>query len=336
MSVLIQEVNGERAAAGRNRQLARVAGAVLLFLFLLPYVVTSFFGNVGDAGAGGMVSRTLAGWEKELAGGSIYAENITEVGRERIPLEIYLLDKLARSIHADYHVEALKAQAVLLRTALVEELWKNSGSIRGIVRVNEPEYGRGIINEDVIMAVVSTQGVILTYEEGPAKVAYFAVSNGRTRDSSEAFGQGGLPYFQPVDCNRDFLAENFTSQQTMSKSEFITLIEKAAMGASVSDSVEINDLHINRDSSGYIIDITVPASPAPVRLSGEECRFLWGLNSSCFSIEEGKGKIIFSVRGIGHGLGMSQYAANEMAKSENDYIDILEYFFSGLMLNKFE
>ena len=335
MSVLIQERNGEGAVSGRSKQFARVIGAVLLFSLLLPYVITSFFGNVGDAGAGGEVSRTLLGWEQELAGGSIYIENITEIGRERIPLEIYLLDKLARSINVDYHLEALKAQAVLLRTALVEELWKNSGSIRGVVRIHEPEYGRGSINEDVIMAVVSTQGVILTYQDKPAKVAYFAVSNGRTRDSSEAFGQGGLSYFQSVDCNRDFLAENFTSQKTMNKGEFVALIEKSAI-VSIADDFEIADLYINRDSSGYIIEITIPALPSPITLSGEECRYLWGLNSSCFSIEETKSKIIFSVRGIGHGLGMSQYAANEMAKGEKDYINILEYFFSGLMLNKFE
>jgi len=332
LNVLVQN---KRIVSGEKRMFTKILGTVLLFLFLLPFVVTSIFGNVNDIECLGVVGLALADWDKELCGGSIYVENRTNIGRERIPLEIYLLDKLARSINTDYHLEALKAQAVLLRTALLEELWEIEGSVRGTLKIADPEYGRGILTQDIIMAVTSTKGIILTYNDKPAKVAYFAVSNGRTRDGGEAFGQGNQPYFQAVDCNRDFLAESFTSQKTMSRSEFISAVEKAA-SITLADDFGINDMRINRDLSGYVTEITFEASPDPVTLSGEECRVIWGLSSSSFSIEENRNRIVFSVRGVGHGLGMSQFAANEMAKSDKDYLAILEYFFSGALLNKFE
>ncbi|MCL2052248.1 MAG: SpoIID/LytB domain-containing protein [Lachnospiraceae bacterium] len=328
-------LNQKRTVPGNNRLFAKILGTVLLFLFLLPYIITSLFGNVNHSTIGGTLNLLLNGLEKDLADSSIYIENTTTAGRERLPLEIYLLDKLSRSINPDYQLEALKAQAILLRTALMEELWENSGNIRGTVRINDHEYGQGLLNEDIVIAIASTRGVFLTYDDKPAKVAYFAVSNGRTRDGSEAFGQGVLPYFKAVDCNRDFLAENFTSQKTMTKNEFTAAIESHAL-ISLTNDFSLDDISINRDLSGYVIDVTINNQTEAVVLSGEECRQIWGLSSSSFSIDENRNRIVFSVRGIGHGLGMSQFAANEMAKNGNDYISILEYFFSGLMLTKFE
>ena len=334
--------NQKRIVSGKNNFFAKVLGTVLLFLFLLPYVITSLWGNANYSALKGSVNRTFFTWEKELSTSNIYIENISAIGNERIPLEIYLVDKLARSINTDYHPEALKAQAVLLRTALVAELRETNRINHGMetrpigtLRIAEPEYGRGLWNEDIIMAVVSTKGVILTYDNNPAKVAYFAVSNGRTRDGSEALGQDGLSYFKAVECNRDFMAENFASQKTMSKNDFINAVENAAP-VKLPDDFTLSDLLVNRDLSGYIIDITFDTGSLPLVLSGEECRNIWGLSSSSFTIEESGNRVSFSVRGIGHGLGLSQFAANEMAKSDKDYISILAYFFPGTLLTKFE
>jgi stage II sporulation protein D len=313
---------------------AKVFGTVLLFLLLLPYIITSFFGNISAPDLESSASVIMKEWETE-SGNSIFIENVTTAGREIIPMEAYLVDKLARTMNTGYNTEALKAQAVLLRTALVWELKRIGSGVSGNIRIEDNEYGRGIINEDIVMAVVSTQGVILTYQDSPAQVAYFAVSNGRTRDSSKVLGQASLPYLIPVDCNRDFLAENFTAKKSISKNEFVSAIKKAT-DMEISADMQISDLRINRDENGYIIDITIAASPAPVTLSGEECRYIWGLNSSCFTIEENKNRITFSVRGVGHGLGMSQFAANEMAKSDSDYISILGYFFSGTNVTKID
>ena len=80
-----------------------------------------------------------------------------------------------------------------------------------------------------------------------------------------------------------------------------------------------------RDGSGYVIQ----AKLGEAVMSGESLRECLGLNSSCFYIKEVEGQIRIVTRGLGHGLGLSQYAANEMAKEGKDYQEILSYFYKN-------
>ncbi len=300
----------------------RYLGTVLLFLFLLPYIITTLFHNIGGE------DQETIGWSGQ---GDIFIENITAAGSEKIPLEIYLTDKLSRAISKEYEPEALKAQAVLIRTAVVEQLWAKNGVAKGELTLQDEEYGHGKITDAFAEAVYSTAGVYLTYQGKPAKAPYFAVSNGQTRQGAEVLGQEEYPYLVSVICGRDFLAEKYSGKVSMEKSEFIEAWEKAA-GKPLEGEFDLNKMTVNRDTSGYVTRITYENNV----LSGEECRTIWRLDSACFQIEEENQKINFTVKGVGHGLGMSQFAANEMAKGESDYIEILEYFFPDTQLSKFE
>ena len=62
---------------------------------------------------------------------------------------------------------------------------------------------------------------------------------------------------------------------------------------------------------------------------GEEFRQTYGLASSCFILQKYDGKLRITTRGVGHGLGLSQYTANEMANEGKDAAEILQYFFEG-------
>ena len=67
-------------------------------------------------------------------------------------------------------------------------------------------------------------------------------------------------------------------------------------------------------------------------MAGEEFRKVLDLNSSCFTIEESEGKIRITTKGLGHGIGLSQFNANEMAKNGDDYQKILTYYFKNIEL----
>lgn len=331
--------------------LLKYLGTVLLFLFLLPYIITALFHNVENSTEADQkaMARIL---DEDFSATDLYVELITAAGRERIPVDIYLVDKLSRSIDKGYETETLKAQAILLRTALAEQLWSSTGSIRGGIMVRDEEYGLGEADEAFAEAVYVTRGVILTYRDEPAKAPFFAVSNGMTRDGREALGTTEYPYLKSAACGKDFMAEKFISEKTMAKSEFIAAWEKAT-GRTSGNDLDVNAFTVTKDSSDYIIHISYPspngqeekalrrpakaeATAEELRLSGEECRTIWGLDSACFEIEEERHQIKFTVKGAGHGLGMSQFAANEMAKTESDYVEILEYFFPDTQLTKFE
>ncbi len=342
-----QRINRQRIVSAT---LLKYLGTILLFIFLLPYIITALFRNVENSNEADQNAMAKI-MDEDFTTTDIYVENITAAGNERIPAEIYLVDKLSRTIEKHYETETLKAQAILLRTALAEQLWSSTGTIRGAVVVQDEEYGRGEVNDAFTEAVYITRGVILTYRNEPAKAPYFAVSNGTTRDAGETLGTAEYPYLQPAACEKDFMAEQFLSEKTMAKNEFIAAWEKA-VGKSFESGFDIKNFIVTRDSNDYIIQISYPGPAEPdlnlrrpakeevstmeTKLSGEQCRAIWGLDSACFEMEEENQHIKFTVRGVGHGLGMSQFAANEMAKTESDYVEILQYFFPDTQLTKFE
>ena len=79
------------------------------------------------------------------------------------------------------------------------------------------------------------------------------------------------------------------------------------------------------DSAGYVLDVQVGEET----INGENFRETYGLSSSCFELQEFQKNTRAITKGVGHGLGLSQYTANEMAKEGKTYKEILEYFFEG-------
>ena len=78
-------------------------------------------------------------------------------------------------------------------------------------------------------------------------------------------------------------------------------------------------------TAGYVTSVRVGQET----VNGEEFRQTYGLASSCFILQKYDGKLRITTRGVGHGLGLSQYTANEMAKEGKDAAEILQYFFEG-------
>ena len=106
----------------------RDAGGFLLFVFLLPYVCACLWGHVG------VENEVL--WQnqyhsKEAEGAERYVQAQMSWGTWEIPLEEYVVYKLESVMPDTYETEALKAQAVLVRTELVEVMAKEeSGQLR--------------------------------------------------------------------------------------------------------------------------------------------------------------------------------------------------------------
>ena len=112
---------------------------------------------------------------------------------------------------------------------------------------------------------------------------------GKTRIGKEVLGTDEYPYLQMKECPKDVEADG----QMESK------LIKAA-GAQIT----------SQDSAGYVTGVKVGEET----LNGETFRDTYGLLSSCFELQEFEGKMRVTTKGIGHGLGMSQNTANEMAK----------------------
>ena len=235
---------------------------------------------------------------------------------EEMKMDEYLLGVVSAEMPANFEEEALKAQAVLVRTEvyrairdagegqkLEEEFWTEK-QMKSAWGMRYAENYRKLKN-----ALESTAGQVLFYEDGLAMTPFFNLSNGYTRDAKEVLGKEEYPYLKIVECPEDVNAEDEIQTVVLGEKDIGTM------------DVEV----VETDSVGYVLKIRVGDNT----ISGEEFRNKYNLASSCFTLQRYNGKLRVTTRGTGHGIGMSQYTANEMAKKKKSYKNILKYFFNG-------
>ena len=275
-------------------------------------------------------------------------------GKQTDPVQTQIEEQLpfvaAREISTDSESECLKTQMIIART----NLWKSyqetmeeksrsnedaewSVSDSGLESYTEEELKKlwGISYESNMeklrQAVEETSGEILTYEDLPIQAAYHYAANCKTRNASEVPGQEDYIWLQSVDSEDDMLADGFLSVSYMEKQDIVY-----ALAAIFQDEVlDVNQMPgalelSKRDSAGYVTEVTYGTTVA----NGEAVRQALHLNSACFYLSELDGKIRIVTKGIGHGLGLSQYGANELAKQGKNCREILNYYYTDVSIEK--
>ncbi len=307
-----------------RRQKFRDLCAVFFFLLLLPYACSLLFGKEGA------VRETVTIYERE--GLMVAWEG--EAGTLLLPLEEYVEGALAASISAESEMETLKAQAVILRT-LCRRTWEEGDMQTDTVKANEVGqryldaaqrrllWGEKYEENQAKMeeAVRQTAGMYLTLDGEIIEPAYFQLSAGKTRDGTEVLGEG-YEYLVSVDCSHDVEAEDYLGSSEWSKERFWKLLGCDSSGK----------ITLTRDSADYVLFVDTQAG----RMSGESFRSLFGLASSCFTLEERGEKIRLTSKGIGHGLGFCQNEADRRAAQGEDFMALLTDFFQGAEIQKTE
>jgi len=213
-------------------------------------------------------------------------------------LNDYCIGELAKEVSSEYNDEMLKTQAVIVRTTVygkIKELDKAA--------LNSPDLDSDWYQR-LKNAWDATEGQVIVYNNELAVTPFHQVSNGKTRNGVEVLGSDAYPYLQVKDCAKDIGADDQMQTQ---------ILELA--GAEI----------LSKDSAGYVLEVKIGEETC----SGDSFRDTYQLPSSCFELQEFDGRTRVITRGVGHGLGMSQYTANEMAKEGKTYFEILQYFFEG-------
>lgn len=296
--------------------------AVIFVLLLLPYVVTILMN-----GKSAQVRGTSSPLYVEVKSGNV---------GKKVLWEEYFVGLLAKEIDVTYGDEALKAQAILTRTNLYRKIEKEKKAVFTESYMTYPEMKEvwGETDAEKIYKRLKkisreTEGKVLMYEGKTASASFHSLSNGRTRNGEEVLGGGNYPYLQMKDCPKDIEAPLQLQTLRLTYDEvkeycrpFLAAVEeKEAKKAFTFADFEIKAL----DSAGYVTKIRIGGHIYP----GEEFRKALYLPSSCFTLQEEEGELKITTKGVGHGLGMSQYTANEMAKDGKTYEEILQYFFEG-------
>ncbi len=308
-----------------------------MFVFLLPYVCASLWGHVGEE-TEKLRQREGVPQAQEAAGYEILVKY--DWGVWALPLEEYLVYKLSAVMPQEYEKEALKAQAVLLRTEVVEALREeDTKSLQisggGMERWYETDTG----SEAYLpwrQAVEETAGLYLCCEGEPIQASYFKLSNGQTRDAAEVWDTDTRPYLTGISCVQDKAARDYSSIVKVSRTNYVRTLQ-ARLTGNFSQQEILEGAAVFYDSAGYVTKVSFSAENKETQeIDGEEFRYLFDLPSASFEMEQEKTQVIFRVTGVGHGFGMSQYGANCMALNGETYDQILAEFFFRTELAKFE
>lgn len=261
---------------------------------------------------------------------------------KEMDIEEYLMGVVCAEMPASFEKEALKAQAVAARSYAIYRMENPSGEHTGAavctdfahckaykkIETAQKEWGKDAdkYSEKIKQAIEETAGEILTYNGEVALAVFHSQSGGgRTENSSDVWG-GDVPYLVSVESHGEENAPNFYSSAIFSFEEFKEKILSQNSEAKLNTPEDIGKSEISE--GGSVKSITIGG----VDFTGREIRTLFNLRSSCFKIFADGENVRFEVTGYGHGVGMSQYGANTMAKEGFDYKKILTHYYSGTQI----
>lgn len=252
-----------------------------------------------------------------------------------VPLEEYVIGVVAGEMPASFNIEALKAQAVASRTYAL----KKSESSKNDYDVVDTTSNQVYIDYDemkekwqnnydtyvskVKEAVAQTKGEVVLYNNNLIDAMFFSTSNGYTENSEDVFSSN-MPYLVSVDSSWDKEESPvFSSTKEVSKSEFLF-----NLGLDTKDSINIES--IEKTNTGRVKTIVINGK----KFESSKIRSAFDLKSTSFTINVNNDKVVFNVNGYGHGVGMSQYGANGMAKAGYKYNDILTHYYKNCDIKK--
>ncbi len=260
-----------------------------------------------------------------------------KVDKENVTIELnleeYVTGVLGCEMPALFEEEALKAGAVAARTYVLNKLQVNKNNTISSTTndqcYNTSEELQNKWQESyqkylhkIEKAVKDTTGEYMTYEDNIIKAYYFSTSNGYTENVENVFGEQ-LDYLISVESPYDKNTKQFYNKILINKEEFLSKLN-------LIENPNIKIGNITRTESNRVETITINDKI----YSGIEIRQLLNLRSTDFDISIVEGGVVIVTKGYGHGVGMSQYGANELAKIGYTYDEILKHYYSGIEIVK--
>lgn len=237
-------------------------------------------------------------------------------------IENYVIGVVACEMPASFNIEALKAQAVAARTFANYKIEVEHFDKNNLINATDQCYiDDNAMHEKwgntydkyksiVVSSVKNTEGIIIKKNNNLFKTYYFSTSNGYTEDAITVFKNDDIT---SVSSPWDKETNGYKRETTFTKDE---LIQK--LGAF--NSIDI----ISRNKTNHVEKVKVGEK----EYTGIDFRKILGLRSTDFTIDLKENEVIITTYGYGHGVGMSQTGANELAKQNKDYKYILSYYYN--------
>lgn len=270
---------------------------------------------------------------------SVY--NVERNKLQDMNLEEYILGVLAGEMPSEFHIEALKAQALAARTYTLMRTRAFGGSgcsaHIGADVCTDPAHCQAYRSPQNVksnldkykQAVLDTKGEIIVYNDALIDAVFHSASGGKTENSEDVWS-ARVPYLRSVISEYEEQTK-LISKKEIKTADFIQAMKKLDNGIKLNSKNIKNQIKVlDRSEGGRVMDIEVGGK----LLRGTAIRGALGLKSANFNISFQGDTMIFTVMGNGHGIGLSQYGADGMGKKGYLYQDIIKHYYKGVEIVK--
>ena len=247
-------------------------------------------------------------------------------------LDSYVGRVLLAEMPASFQTEALKAQAVAIRTYTLKQgkhdkadVCTDSTCCQAYItpQAYMEKGGDTAMLARIDEAVRDTENQVLTYEGELIEATYFSSSGGRTEAAVAVWG-ADVPYLQSVESLGETDTGHFVETVTFSLAEFTDRLGLDVLPSAIGEITY---------TEGDGVDTIVIAGQT---FRGTDIRKFLDLKSTAFIITIVGDTVTITTKGNGHRVGLSQYGAEAMAKAGRVYYEILEYYYPGTTLTVME
>lgn len=267
-----------------------------------------------------------------------YTIKVKQVSHDKIVelnLEDYVVGVLAGEMPISFEEEALKAQAVVARTYALKRVLNNNSEYDVVDTTKNQVYlddeylrdkwGKNYEKyiEKIRKVVSETSHEYIFFEDKIIDAMFFSTSVGMTENSEEIF-PNELPYLRSVSSTWDEdVSPVFKENYKFTLKKFYELL-----GLKYNSKLTITKTSVT--STGRVKEIKINGKT----FTGKKIQQLLDLRSNYFSIAKVGDNVQIETKGYGHGVGMSQYGANGMAKEGYKYEDIIKHYYQDVEIKK--
>ncbi len=249
-----------------------------------------------------------------------------------LDIEDYLKGVISAEVPSHWQFEALKAQAVASRSYALYQKRESGNRPYHMLASEMSQVYNGSSHErkNAVRAVQETDGLVLMYRGQIIPAFYHSSCGGHTENAAELWGIDE-PYLRGVDCECQRISPYGLWEKRVEMSKLLTALKRLGYGLQSITSLHIGDI----TPAGRVKAIAVRSANHSVLVPGESLRGALGntvIPSVFFELEIAGYEIIFSGRGRGHGVGLCQWGAQEMALQDQDFRSILSHYYPGTVL----
>lgn len=268
-----------------------------------------------------------------------------------MPFDEYIKGVVAAEMPVEFEIEALKAQAVAARTYVYYKI-KNGITPKDGMHNNadvctDPKHCQAWASKERLMekwgpaagknckkiekAVGDTRNIIITYNDSVANTVFHSNSGGKTENSEDVWEGAGEPYLRSVLSQGEDACSEYESTTAFTAKNFTELLKKEYPDLKFKEKDIFKEIEVTEYTEGGRVKTVRIGN---ISLKGTDFRRIFSLRSANFKIEQGeKGALKITCLGNGHGVGMSQWGANYLAKIGENYEQILKYYYIGIKMD---